>query len=158
MSLPSYVFGNDSNAYPLNNALGGSLSSGDNTVYLENKVVPETAADGKVTYTYSWKVRYEGREPILFMWTVLDRVLSGRFAFPNVLPMKNGDIYEFVLSSNEAPVWANGKAMMFQKRDMKDMLNPEGITGLNYEYYVLSPGGSQPGPLPPSLLKPLDEK
>lgn len=150
----------NSHPYPLNYELSGGLSNGHDTASLEHKVTKETNKDGKIVYRYYYKVSYTGKEQILFMWTILDRVLSGRFAFPHIFPMETGKVYEFTLESDEAPIFISGHAKVMRKvwPSLRDHFEKEGLSVSQYDFYILSPGGGQSGPLPPSFLKPLGEK
>ncbi|OGF82864.1 hypothetical protein A2924_01510 [Candidatus Giovannonibacteria bacterium RIFCSPLOWO2_01_FULL_44_16] len=158
LAVPAFSFAEN---YPLNKTLGGSISSGDAEIHLTGNVTKQIQPDGKEKYLYTYKIYYTGKEPILFQWTILDRVLSGRYNFPFIFPMTDGKSYEFTLLSNEAPIWANGHARMFRQltpaSTLEYALKETGATSSKHDFYILSPGGGQPGPLPPSLLEPLPE-
>ncbi|OGF63181.1 hypothetical protein A2662_00855 [Candidatus Giovannonibacteria bacterium RIFCSPHIGHO2_01_FULL_45_33] len=158
LAMPIFSFAKN---YPLNQTLGGSLSSSDLEIHLAGNVTKQIQPDGKEKYLYTYKIYYAGKKPILFQWTILDLVLSGRYDFPFIFPMTDGKSYEFTLLSDEAPIWANGKARIFRQltpeTGIEESLKEIGATASKHDFYILSPGGGQPGPLPPSLLEPLPE-
>lgn len=146
--------------YPINRSLiGGSLGNGHGTVHLAHAVKTSILPNGKTTYTYTYQISFVGTEDMLFQWTILDRVLSGRYAFPHIFKIRNGKTYTFTLITNETPILAPGHASLFSKYLEKILLyTPEAnwsIRSSEVDMYILSPGGGHGGPLPPSVLQPL---
>ena len=147
--------------YPINQKpIGGSLGTGAGEVHLAHDVKTSVRTDGKTVYTYTYQISFTGREDMLFQWTILDRVLSGRYAFPHIFKIQNGKTYEFSLVTDEAPVDAPGEARLFRKSSEKILNETQEdnwrVHSSAVEVYILSPGGGHEGPLPLSVLRPLE--
>jgi len=97
-----------SESYPLNQTIGGSISSGDDLT-IETACLVTKKED---TYTYAITVTYKSNTRRLLSWNYLDWILSqypnalkSRYANPHLFPLAAGSgRYLFIFDSKEKPV------------------------------------------------------